>query len=337
MISIRKSADELERLAELYHAAMQCYKLALRSVSQYALDLDSDEAALFRRHLQVIEEQWSAASGPDGMEAAQASLRGELREYRDQLNRRLGYLRQQVDAGAQAMATFAAGVAANDADHEHNLKNHLDHLGEASQGADLGQMRHAIQKAVSEIHASMDQIRRRNSLVIANLQDEIRMLHQEFQSERRVLFTDPGSGAWTRQKIEGRVEELFRQEGPFCVLLIAVHNLKRLEQRHSQAVVDGALKAMIKRLHGLLGSETLVGRWDKQEFAAILADQAPGAISLSREATRKLSGTYSIQENGIAQEVTIQVATGVIDRGAAIDPGMFRKKLGQLASALSHA
>jgi hypothetical protein len=64
----------------------------------------------------------------------------------------------------------------------------------------------------------------------------------------------------------------------------------------------------------------------------------PGrAIPLSGEATRKLTGGYAIQEHGLSQTVTLQVTGGVIDRNPGSDATIFRRKLEQLAGAISDA
>ena len=98
MISIRKSTEELDHLVELHAAASECYQLALRSVAQYAIELDPAETEEFRGNLETIEAQWRKADRAEGLRAAQASLRGELREYRDRVHRRLNRLRREIDA-----------------------------------------------------------------------------------------------------------------------------------------------------------------------------------------------------------------------------------------------
>jgi len=64
----------------------------------------------------------------------------------------------------------------------------------------------------------------------------------------------------------------------------------------------------------------------------------PGnAVALSAEANRKLSGSYSVQENGLAQKVAVQALAGVVDRAKGVDSARFREKLEQLAGAICGA
>jgi hypothetical protein len=47
LISIRKTATELERLDELKKTAVSCYALAICATEQYAIELDWEQAAHF--------------------------------------------------------------------------------------------------------------------------------------------------------------------------------------------------------------------------------------------------------------------------------------------------
>ncbi len=178
-------------------------------------------------------------------------------------------------------------------------------------------------------------MQRSNQLVIAQLQDEIRVLHQQFEQERKALFTDRASGAWNRPKIDIHLDNLLRQNQPFCTLLVWVRNLKRIEGQNSRTVLEGTLKALTVRFRAITGEEAVIGRWTEDQFVAIL-DIPPGrAIPLSAEATRKLSGGYAVQENGLSHTVAVQATAGVIDRHPGSDSALFRKKLEQLAGAIS--
>ena len=62
MISLRKTATELERLEELHRAAVNCYSQALRSTEQNAIELDAAQAAHFRGQVQALRDQLRAES-----------------------------------------------------------------------------------------------------------------------------------------------------------------------------------------------------------------------------------------------------------------------------------
>lgn len=337
MISIRKSVTDLDHAEELQKTTAECYGLTIRSVSQYAIEVDASVTANFRKHLDALDEQWRAADSVEGLRAVQASFRGELREYRDIVQEGLLSLRREMDAAAAAMATFAANVASNGAGHEQQLKDELQHLETLAKSDNLNEIRGGIQSATTGIAVSVDQLRRSNQLVIAQLQDEIRVLHQEIQTERRTLFMDRASGVWNRHKMDIRIDELLRQGDPFCLLMVTICQLARLDHLYSRTAIEGAIKALLMRFHALLGEEAMIGRWSEQEFVAILGVEPSTAIEVASEVMRKLSGVYTVQENGIAKSVTLEISGGVVDRKSGDDRTNFQGKLKQLADALSGA
>lgn len=334
LISILKSATELDRLEDLRSAATECYTLAIRSVSQYAVEIDPHQIAELRLHLKEIERQWLVARGADGMCAVQASFRGELREYRDQTREQLARLRKELESAAAAMASFADEIASHGADHEEDLKGELKRLERVSASSDLQEIRDGIRTALGEIGVSLDQMRRGNKWIVAQLQDEIRVLHQEFQAERRALFTDPASGAWTRQKLDLKVHELLRQDDRFSIVAIAVRNLPQVKLDYSRNLVERTLKALLLRFRGLLGDDTVIGRWNEREFVAVL-DLDPDTLgAIADELVKKLCGPYAAQENGLAHNVLLDVATAAIEHPAGSDPARFICKLERTMGAL---
>jgi GGDEF domain-containing protein len=333
LISIRKLGEALDRDAMLREMAAS-YSLAIQSIADYALELDAGELARFKVHLGLIERQWREHTSVEAAHAIQASLRGELREYRDQSRLRLSLLRQQMEDTAKALTEFIAGVELSGSENEKTLADQVQRLQAAAGSDDLAQVRAAIGEAVTGITVSVAQIRNANRLVILQLQDEINTLHREFRAERTMLFTDVQSGAGNRQKIEGRIDELIRQGQFFCVLFLAVGNLKSVEHGNSQAIVDGALQALVRRFQGAVGAESLIGRWNTDTFAAVMDVPASAAIAVSSEVMKAVSGRFAVQSGGSSNDVRFQVTTAVMERGEAIDAQAFHKKLDQWAAAL---
>lgn len=327
MISTLNPATELDRVDDLRLAVTECYRLAIQSVSQYAVEVDPNQVAEFRLHLKDIEQQWLAAKCVTSLHGVQASLRGELREYRDQTREQLGRLRKELESAAGAMASFAGEIASHGADHEKELKGELERLEHVSGSNDLQEIRGGIRTVLGEIAVSLDQMRRGNQLIVAQLQDEIRVLHQEFQAERRALFTDQASGAWTRQKLDLKIHELLRQDDRFSIIAVAVRNLPQVKLDYSRTLVEVTLKALLMRFRGLLGADTLIGRWNEQEFVAVL-DLEPGTLTaIADELAKKLRGPYSAQENGLAHSMLLDVAAAAFEHLAGSEPAAFILKL----------
>lgn len=330
MISIRKSLSELERAEQLRQLAAAGYANAIRAAAEYAVELDPAQAAELRQNLEKIREQLQNATRPEDYQAVQANLRGELRLYRDRSTEWLDRLQRDLQSSAIAMEILADGMNANGVDHGKRLETELHAMASVEHSNDLDHVKKVVRQAAENISESWEQLRRANQLVIAQLQDEIRSLHLEIDNERRALYSDPASGAWNRQKANGRIEDNLNRDDGFCLVVARVGNLKRLEASYSAVVISGALKALVKRILGIVGKDAMIARWSEEQFAIFLEFDQAHATSLAAEIATDLSARYSVQEDGVARSLTLRMDTSMIEHPPRGNPAKFREKLATL-------
>jgi GGDEF domain-containing protein len=314
----------MEQLRQLSHSG---YVNAIRAAADYAIELEPAQTGELRANLERIREQLESASEAEDFQAVQASFRGELRLYRDRSAEWLEKMSRELQNSAVAMRTLAGSLTTNGDDHEAKLSAGLSSLASVADSNDLLYIKRVTHEAAASISESWEQLRRANQLVTVQLHDEIQSLHREIDNERKVLFTDAASGAWTRQKLTLRIEDNLRGDDAFCVVMTALTNLKRLSATYSRLVIDGALKALVKRVHGIVGKEAMIGRWSEDQFAVLLEVTPGHAMTVSAEIAKDLSAHFSIQENGIARNLTLRVNTSVVGRPFGGDPAHFRDKL----------
>jgi GGDEF domain-containing protein len=335
MISLRKAATELERLEELRQTLARCYGLAIKSSAEYAVELDPHSTDYFRQRLQLLDTQCGQASAPEHYNAVQASLRGELRNYRDQAREQMSRMRKDLQNAAGAMKVFAESVSSSGSDCDLQLRQEVERLEVLAGSNDIEQIRRGIETATGAIAHSYGQLRRSHQLVVTQLQDEIRTLHQAMDNERSRMDRDHASGAWNRQKTNQRIERLLQQNDPFCVLLVSARNLHRLERQYSSAVITDALRTLMQQFDSILGGEAMIGRWSEDVFSAILDMDPSSAMALSTEINRKLSMSFPVWTSGVAQMLTIETTTGIVDRRRDSDSSKFYRKLEQMAAAMA--
>jgi GGDEF domain-containing protein len=308
----------------------ECYALALRSAGDYALDFNPPATQEFQLHLRALEERASAEPTPEVLRSVQASFRGELREYREKGRVYMERLRDDLDGAAEAMQTFAGNFVANGEDVQQRVRGEMSNLERVADAGDLAKIRRSVRAATQEVARSYEELNKANALVIAELQHEIRLLHREMDTERRVARTDAASGAWIKKKMDDRLDELMKTTEAFCVIVILVTNLKRLETQCSAVVVNTALQALVKRFYGILGEDSLVARLSGDQFAAVVEVDSSAAQIIAREVGERLSSRYSVQNNGIAQAIDLRVTCGLVGHAREGDPAEFRRKLQQM-------
>ncbi|HTB19984.1 MAG TPA: GGDEF domain-containing protein [Bryobacteraceae bacterium] len=333
MISLRKTATELERLEELHRTAVNCYSQALRSTELNAIELDTAQAAHFRTQLHTLGEQLRSVAGPRDLESVQRSFETALKDYRDKTGEQIQKLRREVQAAAAAVESFAGSINESEVNLESGLKRELNGLNQTAASDDIQVIRGAIRASTTKIAASIQQMRSSNQLAIAQLKDEIRLLHQEVQASRRSTAPDPS--AESQQRINGRMEEYIKKNTPFSVLLVVVRNLEGLQNCYSAQIIDSALRGFQSRFENIFPSSATVGRWAKDQFAALLSTAPGNAIDMSSEVVRKLSEPFVEQENGGKHSIVFNPRAGVIEFGSGSDLVKFQARLKQLADALA--
>jgi GGDEF domain-containing protein len=313
-----------------YGCFAECYALALRSASEHALDFDPPATLEFQRHVDALEERITPESTNEVLRSVQSSFRGELRQYLEKGQAFLKRVREELDAAAEAMRTFASALVANGADVQERVKSEMKTLEKVADTGDLAKIRESVRAAAREVARSYDELNKANAIVIAELQHEIRLLHREMDAERRVAWTDVESGAWIKKKLEDRLDELLKTTEPFCVIVILVTNLKRVEKQCSPAIVHTALHALIKRFYSLVGEDGLVARLGGEQFAAVIEVDASAGQAIAHDLGERLSSRYSAQNNGISQSIDLRVTCGIVGHTGQGDPAEFRRKMQQM-------
>ncbi len=337
MISIRTMTNELDRMEEALRIVTESYGLGIHASAEYAIEINPGGADEFREHLQALRRQVVAADNPVAWRATQASYRGELRDYRDKANNALARLRDDIKAATDAMHLFAESVASSDSDHEVRVRESVNRLEGLSHATDWETVRTGMRNIAASISESIEVLESSHKVSVAQMRDEIRILQKQVDTERHARQVDQVTASWNREKLDARVAELTTANRSFCLLLVCIRNLRQLNARYSGAVVENCQQSLVRRLGGMLGKEAMIGRWDENSFAAILEIPATAAMSLSRAATQHLSGAYSVQENGVAQSLSLVVVAGVIDWTAGVDDAAYQKKLRQMSEALAGA
>jgi GGDEF domain-containing protein len=333
MISLRRTATELERLEELHRTAVACYSQALRSAEQNAVEVDAGQLAKFRSQLHSLRDKLRADADPGQLESVQTAFDTELKDYRDKTQEQIQKLRKEVQAASAAVESFAGSISGSEVILESGVKRELQSLNQRAASNNIQEIREYIRASTAKIAASIDEMRTSNQLAIAQLKDEIRLLHQEVQAARRSQTPDPSSEI--RQQIAGRMDEFMKRNTAFSVLLVVVRNLEGLQNCYSANTIGSAVRGFQARFENILPSTAIVGRWAENQFAAILSTPPGNAMEMSSDVVRKLSEPFVEQEKGSAHSIVFNARAGVIECSPGSDSAKFQARLKQLAEALA--
>jgi GGDEF domain-containing protein/gas vesicle protein len=334
LISLRKSINELDKLNECKRTAVDCYGLAISAVAEHAVEVDAADVAQFRSTMQSLREQVKSDITTEQLRRVQTSLSAELEAYSDKVYQRLQRLRDDVRAASQAVEVFAGNFSASGSDLDVEVKRDLQRLDKASRTASLDELRGVIGGVSASIASSFERVKSSNQLAIAQLKDEIRVLHKEIEIARKSRSAGRPSPTPAQKEIFLQIDAFRKRNTPFSVILVAVKNLRGLQSCYSKAAIESTLTSFHARLKNALPGGSASSRWIDSQFAAVVTMEPTAAMAMSRELAKQLSGSYVVQD-GVFQTVALEANAGVIDCKNQADPSSLQRRLEQLSETLA--
>ena len=335
MISIRQTANELDRLEEFGRSAVACYSEAIGLTDRYATEFNAAQVAHFREQLRSLARQLRNALSPQHLKDVQVSFEAEVKDFQRRVHDYVEHLRREVAAAEGAVAAFSTSFNQSGSELEAGVKRDLDHLNKVAASDDIRQIRGTIQTVTARITADVGKMRSSNQLAIAQLKDEIRLLHQEIEGMQRSVRPTSEDQTPARHQLNSRMEELARRGRPFSVLLAVVKNLEGLRNCHAPKVLENGLDTLKARFENKLPGSATVARWNKDQFAAVLDIERVVAIATSRDIMQTLSKPIVEEADGALHTLVFEVTTGVIDFQPGANPVEFQSKISQLVGALT--
>lgn len=338
VLTTGKSTEELG-LAEHRGLLQQTLSRCIQAASQYAVELNSTDAALFRANLERLVVAVTSQLNEADYNQLGSDFRGELRDYHGKTQREADRLRSEMDSLIESMQGLITNVATSGSDHERTLKEEFKTLQATAQLGDLSTIQNAIQHAADTAIKSCGEIRRSCEVVIAQLQDEIRNLHREVDQERRAAMSDHATGIWNRAKLDNRIKDLILLNEPFCVFLIGIPNLVQVSRRDTR-LVPGLLRALAGRVQSLAGKGGevgMAGRWSEEVFAIVFNLPLSGVPQSPDSMQKALSASYMVQIEGSAFEIPLAPRVGAVERPKGANESAFYLQLGHAAfEAVTH-
>ncbi|HWY45891.1 MAG TPA: hypothetical protein VNX70_00820 [Bryobacteraceae bacterium] len=334
MISLRKSINELDQLKESKRAAVDCYGLAIGATAEHAVEVDTAQVAQFRSTMQSLRQQVKPEMTAEQLRSVHTALSAELESYAGKVHQRLQRLRDDVRAASQAVEVFAGNFSASGADLDVEVKGELQRLDRAARTAAIDELRSVISGVSASILYSFERVKSSNQLAIAQLKDEIRVLHKEIEIARKSRSSAKAAPTPAQKEIFRQIEVFRQRNTPFSVIVVAVKNLGGLQSCYSKAAIESTLASLHARLKSALPGGSASSRWTESQFAAVVAVEGAAAMAMSRQLAKQLSGSYVVQD-GDFQTVALETNAGVIDCKAQAEPSTLQRRLEQLSETLA--
>lgn len=332
MLSLRQSIKSLDEAEVAQQAAAKAFAEALATSAEHVVEVDREDAREFREQVLQLVGRVSSSTAMEDLAAARRSYGSELRDYSEKARVQVGRLREELGAAATAMQTFASGVSNSTGEHDTVLRHEFQQLERAADSEDVRAVRAAVHDTVRSVTESYAGLKQAQALVVAQLRDEIRVLHSEL--ERGKTKTAPPEGISPKANLDNSIEQLMRQDRSFAVLLVGVADARELYRRYPRKRVEAAVADMLDGLTALVRAQdpkAILTQFNRDTFAAVL----PSGTTFA-EWPERLAANHVFQLDGLPRTLRMAPVIQVVARDTGESPSAYFERLRRVAETLTN-
>ena len=283
-----------------------------RIVADETVSIEAGMAEKQRQQLRLLAKQGEGVKQNQEFAGWSQLVRVQLHEYRRAVESRVEQQKKDLESTGAALQEAMEVVAQQGEDQTKRLRTELGNLGQLRNVLKLEDVHRGIDTVAHSLTDVVRTMQVQNSLVVAQMRDEIRTLQQRLElAERR----DRGANGnlSNRGPFERRLQTKIAADEVFSLFLIRISNWKQLLTGLSQEKAQTLVNDVAVRLNQVLGSETFAGRWYDGYFAAIVAAAKRQALEATQEVSQKVSGPYKLSSAPGEKAVIISVRVAVLE------------------------
>jgi GGDEF domain-containing protein len=278
-----------------------------QTVGEETIALDEASAVKQRQQMKVLAKQAGSLRSTTEFEAWSAMARTQLHTYRLEAERRFEQQKKDLDSAGTALRDAMEAVAQQGEDQTKQVETELKNLEQLRRLEQLEEVHQGIDKVSHNLAGVVRGMQTQNSLVVAQMRDEIRTLQARLEIAERRSAGTPGNLSH-RGFFERKLQAKIAGDEVFSLFLIRVSNWKQVISGMSQERAQALTNDVSLRITSALGAETFAGRWYDGYFAVIVNADKRQAIETTQDIVQKVSGAYKVHGNEKPMHLSTRVA-----------------------------
>jgi F0F1-type ATP synthase membrane subunit b/b' len=368
VLSLAKRIAELDRVeairAQLIAYCARGVRVSARTLVRFDERQVADQKDLLQLEAVRIEESRSETE----LRAAYEQVERVLEEHNSNGEAHIQNLRENLNSTARVLQAVLTQMAGSGAAHHDALEHDLERLKEITRIDEIDRLKRELNETAAQIADRLTSMRREYQLIVTQLRDEIRTLHQELQDRAQSpsqRVASPGTPAlleaeppvpepasttapvlepaedalqgMKRAEFEEVLKVKSEQGEQYSLVVILLSNLADLFTKHDPAHVLTLMEIAARRVVDSFTGNPFWIRWEDDCFLVCTHYRGTAASSWAYSLAERLSGPQRLKtESGIA-ELPLGVAAAAVDCGPTDNPDALLKRASDLILTLRSA
>jgi diguanylate cyclase (GGDEF)-like protein len=325
--------------------ALDAFATVLRSLGQYAWDLEHENATAFNqrceawaRHLLVLsppprdgsdggaetQDDTGACESRDWPSALQFVQTRRQREAQH-VNKALGDLRQGIWAFAQSLGT----VLVEDQRVDDRMKLQIDRLKFAVEKHSTEDLKREMMSAANSLSTMVSQRQQAQRVRLEELGKRVTDLAGQLRDAKQENVRDSLTQLFNRKGFDEFLNRMVFTRDVFgeaaALLIVDADHFKRVNDTYGHPAGDAILKALADILvRNFPRKSDMVARYGGEEFAVVLPDTSPQNAVRLAERTRQAVAALAINYGGCDISITISIGVSQLGRHESIQSWLER-------------
>jgi len=309
--SSRTRIDEPEEdfPTEIFAPILSAYRSAMAEIGEFGANVCPDLAPELKRGLARLDKDL----GDDPRLLAITVTREALRELLHGWGNKTALYYQQKAGEVKdlllVIARTAESLGHKDDLYAQQLDSVTAKLETIAKLEDITRIRSSVEESARQLKSSVARMTTENRAVIDHLRVEVSTYRAKLEKAECAASCDPLTGLGSRLWAEARIQQRIECGNSFCVLVIDVHGIRRVNHEFGQLVGDLILKEFARVLRSSCRMSDLVARWAGDEFIVVLDCCAADARVQVARLQPWISGPYLVP--GRSGHVSVRLSTTI--------------------------
>jgi len=296
---------------ELLAALLEAYRSALLAMGKSGVQACPAVSHDLQQTLTTLESRLAGDVTPPLVKETDKHVTEQLQQWGEQAAAHSKAETAEVKELLIVLAQTAASVGERDQSYTNNLNQFTTRLRAISNLDDLSHIRASLVQQATELKTYVVKMEQESQKLVTQLKTEISTYETKLKEAEDLASRDALTGLPNRRNIEERIESRIAAGQGFCVVVVDVNQLKKVNDLHGHLAGDNLLQQFAQELRSSFRSTDLVGRWGGDEFMIVTCGDTAGAQAQIERMQKWVFGEYTIRPGKGTGEVKVSVNAAV--------------------------